>query len=252
MRRQRWTLPNNGVWWLGVMRAGMIVLAGFAAWGSIIVGVSRMADGDTAAGCYLHGDRGKGLTHAAQVRLSSTGALRGAAAMSLTEPGGQRWAEDADLSFDLLAGGEGYLTYPDPTADLPDGACAFTPVNGASLNAGYAAAGRFWAVDPCGPVNQSGGCKLIYQADGPDWDGAGQSWPQAWPQASWDWPARSLTYLRPDSRPVAAEALPPLRTLDNLGGELYYVGVGMSAVLSLFLVAFLAFREFTAWRTEAG
>ena len=248
---------HTALWWLGALRGALIGLVGIAAWAGIVAGLSNMADGATDAACYLDGDRTKKVTHAANAMLDPNGAYRAHAATPIVV-GQNQYAAGDTLDFNII-GGPGYLYHPGSADSLPVGACAYKPSGDPPrMHADYATAGRLWVVDACGPVNQQTGdsCKTVYQAASPDWD-ATTKWPQAWPQAAWEWPGRSIGYLNPTlplsgggAPPTTALALPRLRVLENAGGTLYLAGVGISGALSIMMVAFLVFREFTPWRLK--
>ena len=247
---------HTALWWLGALRGALIGLVGIAAWPGIVAGLSNMADGSTDAACYLDGDRTKKVSHAANAMLDPNGAFRANAATPIAV-GQNQYAAGDTLDFNII-GAPGYLYHPGSADSLPVGACAYRPSgNPTRVHADYARAGRLWVVDACGPVNQQTGdsCKKVYQAAGPDWD-ATTKWPQAWPQTAWEWPGRSVGNLNPlplsggGAPPTTASALPRLRVLENAGGTLYLAGVGISGALSIMMVAFLVFREFTPWRLE--
>ena len=186
---------HTALWWLGALRGALIGLVGIAGWAGIVAGLSNMADGATDAACYLDGDRTKKVSHAANATLDPNGGYRATAVTSILV-GQNQYAAGDTLDFNII-GTPGYLYYPGAGDSLPVGACAYQPSGDpARMHADYATAGRLWLVDACGPVNQqtADSCKTIYQATGPDWD-ADTEWPQAWPQAAWEWPGRNIESL---------------------------------------------------------
>ena len=244
MLRERW----NMIWTFGVLRAGIILLAGFASWAGVMLGFNGLAaagQGHDAAGCYLGGDRANRVDYAAQVGLNGSGSLQGRAAMPLTAGSDSYRAGDL-LNFDILDSGRalGPLGYPDPARPLPAGTCAFGDA-GTALSTDYAAHGRLWALDACGALNQqtADSCKILVQAPaGSEWSPG--AFPQGWPAAAWELEARGLSDAH---RPTP---LPQFRVMQGATGTLYTALAAIVSVMGLFLFGFLVFREFTAWRTE--
>lgn len=210
-------------------RACFLFLLCVSAWIFWLTGIDRVVSGDSAAGCYLDGNRTKAATTARPV-IYDAAAPNQAPAGHTVDVGGQRYGAGQLVPYRMADG--------DPVGDLsaanrglPPGSCALWFEN-AEFPVTYADNRRLWLVDCCDEEEVG----TVYGAITPDWN-ADTTWPEAFPPEQWEWD-------------VAFEGLPAQRLRSGAMGAVV-TSLGMLAVLLMFATsALLVWREWSAWPAE--